>query len=268
MTRAPDPAPADGPDPTVDGVSADVAGLDERTRQAVRCFVDLHCHTARSFDSLSDPHKVVQRALERGITHLAITDHDRIDGALELRGQAPEGILVIVGEEIRTRDGDVIGLWLEEPIPPGLGAEEAIARIHAQGGLAGVPHPFDRFRGSAAREGTERLERLAPLVDYIETFNARVPFGAANEQAALFAHEHGLPGVAGSDAHTLLEVGIAYSILPGPIESAADLRAALATLVGRGDRLVRQRASILVRGFMPVAKAVQRARGNRRSALP
>jgi predicted metal-dependent phosphoesterase TrpH len=229
---------------------------------AERCFADLHCHTNRSFDSLSDPRAAMHRARARGLTHLAITDHERIDGALWARDQAPEGLTLIVGEEMRSQEGDILGLFLEEAIPGGLPAEETIARIHAQGGVAGIPHPFDRFRGSAAKDGDERLERLAPLVDYIETYNARVAFGDANDRAARFARAHGLPGLASSDAHTLLEVGIAYTVLPGPIASAADLRRALATL--QPSALMPGHASVLVRGFMPVAKAIQRLRGNRR----
>jgi len=235
----------------------------DRTSAIVpRCFVDLHCHTGRSFDSLSDPVRVVGKAAEQGITHLAITDHDRVDGALEVRDRAPEGLTVIVGEEVRSRDGDIVAIWITEAIPSGLTAQETIQRIHGQGGLAGIPHPFDRFRGSAAKDGADRLERIVHVVDYVEAFNARVPFGSANELAAQFAHDHGLPGVAVSDAHTLLEVGVAYTALPGPIESAEQLRLALAT-VG-GSSLVTQRASFLARGFMPVAKAVQRMRGNGR----
>ena len=230
-----------------------------------RCFVDLHCHTNRSFDSLSDPEAAMQRAVARGITHLAITDHEHVDGALHARERAPEELTVIVGEEVRSADGDLIALFIEERVPPGLPGPETIERIHAQGGLAGVPHPFDRFRGSAAKEGAERLERLAPLVDYIEAFNARVPFGDANIRAAEFAHAHGVPGVASSDAHTLLEVGVAYTVLPGPITCAEDLRRALAQL--EGSALVTQHSSRLLRGFMPIAKTVQRLRGNRREAL-
>ncbi len=239
--------------------------MGDRPDTSGRCFADLHCHTNRSFDSLSDPLAAMQRALERGITHLAITDHEHVDGALFARDRAPEGLTVIVGEEVRSADGDLIALFIEERVPPGLPGPETIERIHAQGGLAGVPHPFDRFRGSAAKEGTARLERLAPLVDYIEAFNARVPFGDANVRAAEFAHAHGVPGVASSDAHTLLEVGVAYTILPGPITCAEDLRRALMQL--QGSALVTQHASRLLRGFMPIAKTVQRLRGNRREAL-
>ncbi len=240
--------------------------MDAPTALAGRCFVDLHCHTNRSFDSLSDPLQAMRRAAERGLTHLAITDHERIDGALFARDRAPEGLTVIVGEEVRSADGDIIALWIEQAVPSGLSGEETIARIHAQGGLAGIPHPFDRFRGSAAKDGTARMERLAPLVDYVEAYNARVAFGDANERAARFALAHGLPGVASSDAHTIIEVGIAYTVLPGPIGSPEELRRALRST--GGSSLVTQRASLLVRGFMPVAKAVQRMRGNRRVVAP
>ena len=91
-------------------------------------------------------------------------------------------------------------------------------------------------------------------------------FGDANERAARFALAHGLPGVASSDAHTIIEVGIAYTVLPGPIGSAEELRRALRSI--DGSALVTQHASRLVRGFMPVAKAVQRLRGNRRLLAP
>jgi predicted metal-dependent phosphoesterase TrpH len=229
-----------------------------------RCFVDLHCHTSASFDSLSDPAAVVRAAAKRGLTHLAITDHDRIEGALRARDAAPAGLTVIVGEEVKTADGDLIALFLERPVPPGLPAVETIEAVRAQGGLAGIPHPFDRFRlsGMAAGKDTEILDRLAPLVDFVEAHNARVPFAGANERAAAFAREHGLPGIAASDAHTVMEVGIAYVVLDGPIGTADELRVALSTLTPAS--LIRGRGSFLVRGFMPIAKAVQRLRGNRR----
>ncbi len=225
-----------------------------------RVFVDLHCHSAASFDSLSPVSSIVRTAVQRGLTHLAITDHERLDGALEARDMAPPGLEIIVGEEVRSTDGDVIGLYLTSPVPPGLSALETVAAIHEQGGLAGIPHPFDRFRASGlAGTANEQLERLAAEIDYVEAFNARVPYAAANERAAAFARSHKLAGVAASDAHSLLEVGIAYTVLPGPISGADDLRAALTTA-----SLVTGRASFLARGMMPLVKVIQRLRGNRR----
>ncbi len=152
---------------------------------AERVFADLHCHSAASFDSLSKPADLVRVAFERGLTHLAITDHERIDGALRARDLAPEGLTVIVGEEVRSADGDLIGLYLERAVPPGLSALETIAAIHEQGGLAGLPHPFDRFRASGLAGLPEaQLTEVAAAVDYVETWNARVPSAATNERAA------------------------------------------------------------------------------------
>lgn len=219
-------------------------------------FVDLHCHTRASFDCLSAPGAVVKAAGERGLTHLAITDHDRIDGALEARELAPAGLTVMVGEEVKTADGDLICLFLERAIPPGLSVAETIAAARDQGGLVGIPHPFDRLRGSLLRE--ERLAVLGDRVDWVETHNARV-IGQGNQRAAEFATERGLPGVAVSDAHSILEIGVAYSRLEGDPSTPAGLLAALA-----GVQLVPGRASLVVRAWTPVAKAVQRSRGNRR----
>jgi predicted metal-dependent phosphoesterase TrpH len=223
-------------------------------------FVDLHCHTSASFDSLADPLAVVRAAHARGLTHLAITDHDRIDGALRARDGAPAGLTVIVGEEIKTTDGDLIAVFLEEAVAPGLPATETIAAIRAQGGLVGVPHPFDHLRGSMGKaDGLEALAALAGLIDWIETYNARVLGGSGNEQAAAFAREHGLPGMSVSDAHSTLEVGVAYTALTGDPSTAEGLLAALSSA-----QLVAGRATYFARLLTPVAKLVQRARGNGR----
>lgn len=202
----------------------------------------------------------MRAASARGLTHLAITDHERLDGALAGRTAAPEGLTVIIGEEIRTATGDLIGLYLERAIEPGLSAEETARRIRDQGGLVGLPHPFDRLRASSARRADDaQLEALFELVDYVEIYNARVIGRRANERAALAASQHDVPGIAASDAHTVLEVGVSYTIADGPIDSADQLRAALA-----GGRLVMSRGSYFARASMPFAKLVQRWRGNGR----
>ena len=222
----------------------------------MRAFIDLHCHTDASFDSLSKPRDVVRAATTRGLTHLAITDHDRIDGALAAREAAPEGLTVIVGEEVKTADGDLICVFLERAIPPGLSAIETIRAAREQGALVGIPHPFDRLRGSLLRD--EGMEAIAPLVDWIEGHNARL-VGSGNEQAMAFAREQGRPVVAVSDAHTTLEVAVAYTALDGDPSTPAGLLAALATA-----ELVPGRASYIVRLVTPIAKVVQRARGRGR----
>jgi len=226
-----------------------------------RSFIDLHCHTSASFDSLASPRAVVAAAARRGLTHLAITDHDRIDGALAARDLAPGGLTVLVGEEIRTRDGDLIAVFLSQAIPPGMSASETIAAVREQGGLVGIPHPFDRFRGSLARGETPRsLEGLAASVDWIEAWNARLMVGSGNARAAELAVAAGVPGVAVSDAHTVGEVGVAYTVLAGSPSTPEGLRAALAA----GPELVTGRASAYVRLVTPVAKAINLARGRGR----
>jgi predicted metal-dependent phosphoesterase TrpH len=228
--------------------------------RAVRSFADLHCHSSASFDSLNRPGALIAKAQRIGLTHLAITDHERIDGALRTRDLAPAGLTVIVGEEVRTSAGDLIGLFLERAIPPGMTPAETAAAIHEQGGLVGLPHPFDRYRSSggdraAAASG---VASLAAAVDYVEIHNARA-YGGANPMAAAFAKEQSLPGVASSDAHAVLELGVAYIGLPGSFSSADELRALLPEA-----SLVTGRASYLVRLWTPAAKVVQRLRGNRR----
>jgi predicted metal-dependent phosphoesterase TrpH len=222
----------------------------------MRAFADLHTHSRGSFDSLASTKDMVKAAADRGLTHLAITDHDRIDVALEARALSQTAVTVIVGEEVKTRDGDLICLFLETAIPPGLSAMETIAAAREQGGLVGIPHPFDRMRGSLLRDAA--MASLAPHVDWVEAHNARV-IGHGNEDAALFAHENGLPGIAVSDAHSVMEIGVAYMALDGDPSTAAGLLAALPTL-----EIVPGRASYFVRLWTPIAKGVNRLRGNGR----
>ena len=217
-----------------------------------RAFVDLHCHTSASFDSLAAPASIVGAALKRGLTHLAITDHGTIDGALEAREAAPDGLTIIVGEEIRTAEGDLIAMFLQTAVAQHQPAKETIDEVRAQGGLVGIPHPFDKFRGSLLRDA--QMASLAPFVDWVEVHNARIVGGTGNEQAAEFATEHGLHGVAVSDAHSTLEVGVEYTCLGGDPSTSAGLLEALA-----GDvELVTGRASYYVRTFTPIAKLVHR----------
>jgi predicted metal-dependent phosphoesterase TrpH len=223
----------------------------------VRAFVDLHCHTNASFDCLASPESVVRAAAKRGLTHLAITDHDKIDGALRGRDAAPDGLTVIVGEEVKTADGDLIALFLERAVAPGRPARDTIAEVREQGGVVGIPHPFDRYRGSMLKD--PGLEAIGQLVDWVEAYNARVVGGNGNERAAAFARELGLPGVAASDAHSVVEVGVAYNALDGDPSTPEGLLAALRTL-----ELVPGRASYIVRTLTPISKLVNRARGNTR----
>jgi predicted metal-dependent phosphoesterase TrpH len=223
----------------------------------VTYFLDLHCHTSASFDCLASPESQVRAAAARGLTHLAITDHDRIDGALRARDAAPDGLTVLIGEEIKTADGDLVAVFLEQAVAPGRPARETIEEVRAQGGLVGIPHPFDTYRGSMLKD--PRLEAIGSLVDWIEAHNARVVGGSGNERAAEFARELGLPGVAVSDAHSTLEIGVAYIAVDVDPSTPEGLLAALTSV-----DLVPGRASYIVRTLTPFAKLVNRARGNRR----
>lgn len=250
------------PDPRAE---AEADARDEprgRVEPERRSFLDLHCHSCFSFDSISKPADLVRAAAARGLTHLAITDHDTIEGALRARDMAPPGgLTVIVGEEILTRDGDCLGLFLERPVPPGLSLAETIEAIHAQGGLAGLPHPFDRLRRSSGLAGGREaaLGPVLPGLDFVEVFNARAVSPSANERAAELAVRHGLPGVASSDAHHVSEVAVACTIVPGSAGTPERLQAALA----RGT-LLTGRASFYLRGLTWAVKIGKRARGVRR----
>ena len=233
-----------------------------------RAFLDLHVHTSASFDSLAAPDAQIRAAVARGLTHIAITDHDTIEGALAARDYVSRETLpitVLVGQEVKTCEGDLIGVFLERPIESGLQPEAAIAAVRAQGGLVGIPHPFDRFRGSLLAGSDETADAgagpaaLAPLVDWVEVHNARIMVGKGNELAAAFAREHDLPGVAVSDAHSTLEVGVAYAALDGNPSTPDGLLAALPPA-----DLVIGRATYFVRAVTPLAKLVQKARGRGR----
>lgn len=172
--------------------------------------VELHCHTVHSSDSLVNPSDLLRRARRRGLDRVAITDHGRISGALAATALDPE--LVIVGEEIMTSRGELLAFFLQEEVPRGLEPAQAIARLRDQGAFISVSHPFDSNRNGAWDEGD--LLKIAGLVDAIEVFNARCITPEPNKRAQAFADEHGLLGTAGSDAHSLGEIGRAVMILP------------------------------------------------------
>jgi len=164
----------------------------------------MHTHCEASKDSRTPVGVQAARIRESGLDVVCATDHDTIVGALRLRELA-DGYRIVVGEEISSADGDLIGLFLERAVPPGLSGEETIARVHDQGGIVSVPHPFSRNRRHRIRRAA--LERLWPLVDCIETFNAREAFPSDNRRAAEFAARHEIPAAVGSDAHTPWELG-------------------------------------------------------------
>ena len=168
----------------------------------------MHTHSEYSPDSRTPLATQAAALVAAGIDVVCATDHNTIEGALRLRDLATEGLRVIVGEEISSRDGEIIGLFLERPVPRDLPAEDTIARIHDQGGLVSVPHPFSRNRLYHLRR--DALDRVRSQIDCIEIFNAREAFAADNRRAEAFATEHGIPGAVGSDAHRASEIGGAW----------------------------------------------------------
>jgi len=184
--------------------------------------VDLHNHTHSSPDSILSPHRFVQEVRRRGLDVVAVTDHNTIRGALAVRELSEQP--VIIGEEVKSADGEILGLFLSEEVPKGLAASETIARIKEQGGLVGVPHPFDSLR-LALREDV--MLSVIERIDFIEALNARMVFSAHNDKARDFAAAHALPTTAGSDAHSPWEVARCYVEMPpfeGPLEFLAALK--------------------------------------------
>ena len=182
-------------------------GETETNGKRERVRLDMHTHSEYSPDSRT-PLAAQAAALKAAkIDVVCATDHNTIEGALRLREMA-DGIRVIVGEEISSRDGEIIGLFLEKVVPRDLSGEETIARIHDQGGIVSVPHPFSRNRLYHLRR--DALERLWPQIDCLEIFNAREAFAADNLRAAAFAMERKIPGAVGSDAHRVSEIGRAW----------------------------------------------------------
>lgn len=172
--------------------------------------VELHCHTIVSHDSLMNPKRMLARCDQIGIDKVAITDHNSINAALACAEVHPER--VIVGEEIQTNEGEILGYFISELIPPGLSPMETIQRLRDQGAVISIPHPFDSFRGNNWKSGT--LLAIAPYVDAIEIFNARCVTDEPNQQAAAFAKAYQMLATVGSDAHYVWELGKATLNLP------------------------------------------------------
>src|SRR6185437_14292209 len=179
--------------------------------RAGRVRVDCHLHTVASGDSVLTLEELADRARQAGLDAVCVTDHN-VTHAAVMAAERDLGVRIIVGEEIRTRDGDVIGL------------------IRGQGGLVYVPHPFDQVRSSLGAVLPALCAEGA--VDVIEVFNAKIADPALNARARSLARSFGLPGGAGSDAHDAPGVGAAYLDMPdfdGPASFLAGLAEARVT---------------------------------------
>jgi predicted metal-dependent phosphoesterase TrpH len=169
---------------------------------------DFHTHSVASPDGgLRLEH--YRRMLQSGkLDFIAITDHNTTDMARQIRAEL--GDCIIVGEEITTQQGEIIGLYLRETIPPLLTALETVEAIRKQGGLVYIPHPFETVRKGLS---LETLQGIAKQVNVIETYNGRAVFQNVTPKALAWAEEHGVPGAASSDAHGFSGWGKTYTIL-------------------------------------------------------
>ena len=207
---------------------------------APRVLCDMHMHTHHSWDCTTTAEELVASALRRGLGAIAVTDHNTIAGGLEVARRVREQGLplrVIVGSEIKTaEEGEVIGLFLHDEIPARLSFAETVARIHDQGGLVSIPHPFDRLHTTPSED---LLVRHLAEIDVFEICNARLTFEADNRKAAAFAQRHGLTVGAGSDAHVPQGIGTG-AITVAPFDDPASFLTAL-----EGGGIARLRRNLL-----------------------
>jgi len=177
--------------------------------------VDLHLHSRYSHDSSTSLDALIARCRECGLDRIALTDHNTAEGALELARIVPG--LAIVGEEAKTREGELIGLFITATVPPWLRPEEAMDFVHDMGGLTYLPHPLDRNR---SHYRAERIVELASRIDIIETYNPWCD-AAANRAAAQLAADLGKVAASGSDSHGIEEIGRSWMEMDD-FDSAAD----------------------------------------------
>jgi len=211
---------------------------------------DLHIHTKYSVCSSISIKSLIKACKRRGIDYVAITDHNTISGAIEADKSASRtGIKVIIGEEIRTRGGEIIGLFLNEKIKPHFSPEETVDRIKEQGGIVYVPHLFDRLRRSRLKVNDD--DNFWKKVDIIEVFNSRCLFSADNVAAKSFARKLEKIYGAGSDAHTELEIGNSFVL----IDDFNSTRTFLRSL--KKGRIVGTKSPLFVHAFTKILKILR-----------
>jgi predicted metal-dependent phosphoesterase TrpH len=187
--------------------------------------IDLHSHSIISPDGGITATQY-EAILEKGtLDAIAITDHNQTRFAKELHKTL--GDRIIVGEEIKTKQGEMVGLYLTKTIPSGLSAKETAKKIHEQGGLVLIPHPFETLRKGIQKAD---LEKIHDDIDIIEVFNGRGRWRGKAHDATSFAKEYTIAGCANSDAHGYPGLGVTYSVI-----SAKPERMTLRKLLEQGS---------------------------------
>lgn len=202
-----------------------------------------HVHTDYSVDSNVTVESLVDSAGRCGVDCIAVTDHNTMEGAVHLARIAPPSLRVIAGEEVSTSEGHLIGLFLREPIQPGLSARATAELIRAQHGLVVAPHPFNRLFGCSLRQAADDI---ADLIDLVEVCNAQNLLSGANARARAFAVNHQIPGIVGVDMHHPDYLCSCFQWV-APFQSAGDFLAAM-------------REAVLIPGRHPLGYFVQAAR--------
>jgi predicted metal-dependent phosphoesterase TrpH len=169
---------------------------------------DLHVHTNFSRDGESRVEEILRRAEQVGLDAIAITDHDTIEGVLYAR-KLHSPVLVIPGIEVSTRQGHILVLGIDVPLPSRRDVLETITEARAHGGLVILPHPYHMWRHGVAR----KMKGSIRAVDAVEAFNSRYIVGTANRKAALMARRYQKPCVGGSDAHHARFVGFGVTYI-------------------------------------------------------
>src|SRR4051812_4441368 len=192
----------------------------------------MHMHSMWSGDCTTTPEELAEAVAASGIDVLCVTDHNTIAGAQRFAETGELGCRIVIGEELRTGAGEIIGLFLSEHLPFGLSPVDAVTRIRDQGGLVYIPHPFDPVR-NCLNEDVLRGLVADGGVDAIEVFNAKTSLQSLNDKAGAFATEFGLLPGGGSDAHVPGALGSAYAEVPD-FTDASSFRQALTSAIVQG----------------------------------
>jgi len=222
--------------------------------------IDCHCHTIYSkhwfwgYDSLNRPRELIKVAIKKGLDGLAITDHNNVKGSLATKKVAKsfKGFKIITGSEIKTTEGEIIGLGIKKDVPRDLSIDETVEKIHDLGGIAVAPHPFGSYIFRQC------VREKAVKADAIEVYNASL-LRTANKSALKLAIKFKKPRTAGSDAHGLREVGNGAIEFSGdPIEAIMKKRVKIIAK----KTTIRDLSSLVTRKFVRSLKwRVLRKRG-------